>query len=88
MRAQFLVDYNPRLRKGDDVPADLVRKMVRCGLAKIIPEPGQPEFVDEVPLEKRLKADLITKAQELGLPVEEQDTKAILIARIREAEAA
>jgi len=90
MRARFLVDYTPALRKGAEVPADLVQKMIRCGLGERIADPDAPDepIVDDVPLERWLKADLIARAQELSLPVEEQDTKATLIARIREAEAA
>lgn len=91
MRARFKVDFNPRLRKGDEVPADMVRRMVRSGLAEPITEAGEAEGdlppLDEVPLERRLKADLFMIAEGMGLPVEIEDTKAALVAKIRAAEA-
>lgn len=45
MRARFHVDYNEKLKAGDDVPAHLVRRMLRTGLGIAVPdeaEPGDP----------------------------------------------
>lgn len=42
MRARLLVDYNETLRKGDDVPSELVAKLVRVGLAETIAD--EPAF--------------------------------------------
>ncbi len=48
MRARLLVDYNEKLREGDDVPAHLVAKLVRVGLAEKIDDDPAIELLPVV----------------------------------------